>query len=214
MPAAPKRLSAGPDSTRKPPKQARAQATIEALLTATAAVLTEHGYDHATTNAIEKRAGVSIGSLYQYFPHKEALVAALCERHLGEMTALLIGEVAAMRGLPLAEATRALVRSMLRAHSVAPELHRVFIEQVPRIAGFERIVQMDRIIIDLIRTELERSDEPLRPKDLDLAVFMLVHSVQAITHAAVLERPGALSDPLLADEITTLVLRFLLAEGA
>lgn len=202
----------GVPDVRKQPKQARAQATMEAILTATAAVLTEVGYHHATTNAIARRAGVSIGSLYQYFPHKEALVTALCERHLGEMTALLIGEVAAMRGLPLAAAVRALVRSLLRAHSVEPELHRVLIEQVPRIAGFERITQIDRIIIELIRTELERREEPLRPKDLDLAVFMLVHSVQAITHAAILDRPGALADPALADEVTALVLRYLLVD--
>jgi AcrR family transcriptional regulator len=205
-------VTAAADTLRKQPKQARAQATIDAILEATAATLTEVGYDRATTNVIARRAGVSIGSLYQYFPHKEALVTALCERHLGEMTALLIGEVAAMRDLPLGAAVHALVRSLLRAHSVSPELHRVLIEQVPRIAGFERITQIDRIIIDLIRTELERRDERFRPRDLDLAVFMLVHSVQAITHAAILDRPGALGDAHLADEITLLVLRFLLVD--
>lgn len=205
-------MTAAADQLRKQPKQARAQATIDAILGAAAETLTQVGYDRATTNVIAKRAGVSIGSLYQYFPHKEALVTALCERHLAEMTALLIGEVAAMRGLPLGEAVYALVRSLLRAHSVAPDLHRVLIEQVPRIAGFERIAQIDRIIIDLILTELERRDEQFRPKDLELAVFMLVHSVQAITHAAILDRPGALTDVKLADEITVLVLRFLLVD--
>lgn len=205
-------MTTAADQLRKQPKQARAQATIDAILGAAAQTLTEVGYDRATTNVIAKRAGVSIGSLYQYFPHKEALVTALCERHLAEMTSLLIGEVAAMRGLPLAEAVHALVRSLLRAHSVDPDLHRVLIEQVPRIAGFERIAQIDRIIIDLILTELERRDETFRPKDLELAVFMLVHSVQAITHAAILDRPGALTDAHLADEITVMVLRFLLVD--
>jgi AcrR family transcriptional regulator len=205
-------VSIAADPLRKQPKQARAQATIDAILGAAAQTLTEVGYDRATTNVIAKRAGVSIGSLYQYFPHKEALVTALCERHLAEMTSLIIGEVAAMRGLPIAQAVHALVRTLLRAHSVAPDLHRVLIEQVPRIAGFERIAQIDRIIIDLILKDLERRAEKFRPKDLELAVFMLVHSVQAITHAAILDRPGALTDVHLADEITVMVLRFLLVD--
>ena len=62
---------------RKKPKQERSQATVDAILVATARVLCETGYDRASTNRIALAAGVSVGSLYQYFPSKEALVAAL-----------------------------------------------------------------------------------------------------------------------------------------
>jgi AcrR family transcriptional regulator len=57
---------------RKQPKQDRSQATVQAILTATTHILTEDGYDQLTTNRVAERAGVSIGSLYQYFPNKEA----------------------------------------------------------------------------------------------------------------------------------------------
>jgi len=197
---------------RKTPKQARAQATVEAILTATAEAMVELGYERATTNAIARRAGVSIGSLYQYFPNKEALFTALCERHMTQMTQLLIAECASLRERPLDEAIRTLVKALLRAHAVAPALHRVFIEQVPRITGLERIQQVDRLLIEVIRSELAQREERLRPRDLDMAVFILVHSVQAVTHAAILERPDALADDALADEITVLALRYLLAE--
>ena len=66
---------------RRRPRQARAQATVDAIIQATARVLIEDGYDRASTNRIAQAAGVSIGSLYQYFPSKEALVAALVEEH-------------------------------------------------------------------------------------------------------------------------------------
>ena len=200
------------DINRKTPKQARAQATVEAILTATAELLVEIGYERTTTNAIARRAGVSIGSLYQYFPNKEALFTALCDQHMTEMTTLLIGEIATLRGRPLDEAIRPLVKALLRAHAVAPALHRVFIEQVPRITGLERVQQVDRMLIDVMSTELARRPEKLRPRDLELAVFILVHSVQAVTHAAILERPDALADDALADEISAMVLRYLLAE--
>jgi len=197
---------------RKQPAQARARATVQAILDATAQVLVEQGYDRATTNVIARRAGVSIGSLYQYFPNKEALVTALAERHMAEMATMLVREVGLLRTRRLPEAIRALIEALLRAHAVEPALHRVLIEQVPRLSGLEQVANMDRMFVELIRRELEQREERLRPGDLELAVFLLVHAVQGITHAAVFECPGALGDGRLAQEITDLVLRYLVAE--
>src|SRR5687767_9201431 len=67
---------------RKTASQARSRATVDAILRATAHILVREGYDHLTTNRVADRAGVSIGSLYQYFPGKEALVKALLDRHV------------------------------------------------------------------------------------------------------------------------------------
>lgn len=195
---------------RKRPRQARSKATVDAILTATAQTLVELGYDKTTTNLVARRAGVSIGSLYQYFPNKEALVKALCERHMTQSLELLMGELEAMRSRPLPEAVRSLVRALLKAHAREPELHRVLIQEVPRLDGFALLQRLDRIIIDAIRQGLEQRPEQLRPADLELATFILVHSVQAVTHAAVLDRPDALDDELLAEETATLVLRYLM----
>jgi AcrR family transcriptional regulator len=197
-------------SPRKAPRQARSRATVDAILTATAQILVEEGYDKATTNTIARRAGVSIGSLYQYFPNKEALVTALCERHLHDTTRVLMGAIETLKDAPLPEAIRRLIDVLLRIHAVEPELHRVLIEQVPRLSGFEAITQIDRVLIDMIRTNLSKRVEALRPRDLELAAFILVHGVQGVTHAAVLDRPDALHDDVLATEITDLVLRYLM----
>ena len=70
---------------RKKPRQDRSVATVDAILDATARVLTTTGYDRASTNRVAMAAGVSVGSLYQYFPSKEALVLALIERHSSQM---------------------------------------------------------------------------------------------------------------------------------
>jgi len=79
---------------RKQPRQERSKATVDTILEATARVLIKHGYDGLTTNAVAQLAGVSIGSLYQYFPNKEALVAGLIGRHLEEMHAAVSKELA------------------------------------------------------------------------------------------------------------------------
>ncbi|MBN8886435.1 MAG: TetR/AcrR family transcriptional regulator [Rudaea sp.] len=85
-----------PVSPRRLPRQARSQDTLKVLLEAAASVLEKDGLEGYNTNAVAARAGVSIGSLYQYFPHKDALTAALIER---ERT-LLVDEIEHARATP------------------------------------------------------------------------------------------------------------------
>ena len=79
---------------RKTASQERSRATVDALVEATARILVKEGFDTASTNHIAEVAGVSVGSLYQYFPTKEALVAAVVERHQEEITQTVRGELA------------------------------------------------------------------------------------------------------------------------
>lgn len=76
-------------SPRKLPQQDRSRMTVEAILEATTHILTEEGYDKANTNRIAERAGISIDSLYQYFPNKESLMAASMAQHSNEIAALV-----------------------------------------------------------------------------------------------------------------------------
>src|SRR5205809_3073218 len=74
---------------RKHASQARSRATVDALIEATARILVREGFDKASTNRIAEAAGVSVGSLYQYYPGKEALVVAVIERHNQDLTTLV-----------------------------------------------------------------------------------------------------------------------------
>src|SRR5258708_25721914 len=118
------RIAGGPmarrarTAPRKKPKQGRSQATVDAILVATARVLCETGYDRASTNRIALAAGVSVGSLYQYFPSKEALVAALAERHVDEMTSLVKSKLAEVRAVPLHDAVETMIGAMFAAPAV------------------------------------------------------------------------------------------------
>ncbi|HZS38783.1 MAG TPA: TetR/AcrR family transcriptional regulator [Polyangia bacterium] len=194
---------------RKLPTQARSRVTIDVILTATARILQRDGFDRASTNRIAEAAGVSIGSLYQYFPSKEALVAALVERHMEQMSRVLVEEMDAVARAPLGTAVRRMVELMLRAHAVDPRLHKVLIEQVPRIGRLERVHQVEAHMAKLVRAYFEAHRHELRPKNLELAAFVVVQIVESLTHAATLHHPERLADGHLADEITTVVLRYL-----
>lgn len=196
-------------SPRKNASQERSRATVDALLAATARVLVREGYDHASTNKIAVAAGVSVGSLYQYFPSKEALVAAVIERHIGEMMSVVRESLARVAPLPLHEAARELVRVMIDAHRIEPKLHRVLVEQIPRVGNMEQIERVDEEAIELVKLYLEAHREEIGVEDLDMAAFLAVSSVEAMTHVAVLRRPELLSDPQFVEEVAALVVRYL-----
>jgi AcrR family transcriptional regulator len=171
------------------------------------------GYDGTTTTRVAKVAGVSIGSLYQYFPTKEALVAALIDDHIAKILGLL-GEAAASSfdGRSLDDTVRAFVRAVLRAHAVDPDLHVVLTSSFSQVEGFEKVRQLNAGAEELVHGFLEhaeRTGNRLRPNNLRLAAFILVHAVQSVVTASVRERRVRLDDDDLANELAMLVLRFL-----
>jgi AcrR family transcriptional regulator len=197
---------------RKSASQERSRLTVEALLEATARVLMKDGYDRASTNKIAAVAGVSIGSLYQYFPSKEALVAAVIDRHMHEMMQAVRDALAKVATRPIEVAARELVSVMLDAHRVNPKLHRVLAEQTPRTGRLENIEAIDREAYALVRGYLEAHRDELDVVDPDVAAFVCVTAVEALTHAAVVRRPEILTDEKagrLVEEVTRLVVRFL-----
>jgi AcrR family transcriptional regulator len=194
---------------RKKPRQQRSQDTVECILDATARVLCSTGYDRASTNRVALAAGVSVGSLYQYFPSKEALVAALVDRHVEQMTSLVKAKLAEVSTAPLEVAVRTMIESMFDAHRVDPRLHKVLIEQVPRIGKLEHVVGVEREVEVLVAVFLEARKDEIRRSKLDAAAFVLCNLVEAVTHASVL---AELKDPRrseVATELTDMVLRYL-----
>ena len=196
--------------SRRRPVQERSRATVEAILEATTRVLRDEGYDKATTNRIAKVAGVSIGSLYQYFPNKNSLFLALLERHAERQAATVASLLAGLAGAPPQVLVRRVVEALLAAHRVDPELHQVLMEQLPHNDAVREIRKIEQTLTFVVRGELEKRRDELRDfPDLDLVSFILIHTVEGLTHAVVLERPDLLDDRLV-DEITALILRYLL----
>jgi len=186
--------------------------TVDALVEATARVLTKEGYDRASTNKIAAMAGVSIGSLYQYFPSKEALVAAVIERHTQELSRVVRDTFLKVASRPIDIAVRELITAAIEAHRVDPRLHRVLDEQIPRTGQLDNIDAVVRNACALFRGYLEAHRSEIDIADLDLAAFILVTTVEALTHAAVLHRPDILADNKamrFVDEVAGLVLRYL-----
>ena len=194
---------------RKKPRQQRSQDTVTCILDATARVLCSTGYDRASTNRVALAAGVSVGSLYQYFPSKEALVAALVDRHVEQMTSLVKAKLTEVSTAPLEVAVRTIIDVMFDAHRIDPRLHKVLIEQVPRVGKLEHVVGVEREVEVLVTVFLAARKGEIRRTQLEAAAFVLCNLVEAVTHAAVLAELMVPRRSEVAAELTDMVLRYL-----
>jgi len=198
---------------RRRPRQARARATTDAILTAAARVLAARGYAATTTNHVAAEAGVSIGSLYEYYPSKDALVVAILEAHIAEATTVLDEAAATVRARPDASLDWMIgtfVAAMVRLHASDPGLHRVLFEEAPLPARVRRTLATVEQAMVAHTTDLLRRHPAVRVADPALAAALVVRTVEALTHHHVLlERARAGDDARWAREVTALVTRYL-----
>jgi AcrR family transcriptional regulator len=188
-------------------------ATVETILTAAARVLVREGYQGASTNRIAEAAGVSVGSLYQYFPSKEAIVLALFERHCEQIGRIVENALMAEASADVADLVRSLVRGLLEAHRATPRLHAVLTEQVPHI-GHERHAAMQARVEALVRLTLRARADEVRPLEPEVAAYVLVTAIDGLMHRAIIEPPPGLTLEAIADEVVVLVLRYLLPDSS
>lgn len=169
---------------RKQPIQNRSKVTVDVILLAATQVFEAHGYAAGTTNRIALRAGVSIGTLYQYFPSKEAIAVALLERHLIETDHRLhewVGHmVVEQHGL--CEALHDYVAGMLEMHTRQPRLQHILLEETPlpeRVhqALLEAEQHAAKTVAGLIRLYPE-----VRSSCLEHTCFVIVQTVESLTH--------------------------------
>jgi AcrR family transcriptional regulator len=193
---------------RKQPKQVRAELTRQRILGAAARVFAEHGYAAGTTNRIAERAGLSIGSLYQYYPNKDAILVELMSAHTEAGVAAVARHLAG--GLPesLDGALRVFVRAAIDNHADEPRLHRVLFEEAPRPPEFlERLHRHEAAIVAATR-ELLAGHPEVRVDDLDTAARMVVAAVESLVHRLV-AAPVPVDTGRFEDELVAMLSRYL-----
>jgi AcrR family transcriptional regulator len=201
-------MTSMPVTPRKKPRQRRSKETVEVLLQATAQVLVRDGYDKLSTNRIAKAAGVSVGSLYQYFPNKEALVLELARRHNQRMLQGLTEHIQAMVDAPLADAVRTYVQATIATHRQEPALDRVLTIQLLTM-GLKIIEENQTQARALVKAYLQAHVDELLTTNLDMAAWMLVTLVESAVHGALLERASLLDEPAFEEELVSVVVRYL-----
>lgn len=191
---------------RKEPRQARSRATVEAIVQAGARILSDEGWAGFTTNRIAERAGISIGSLYQYFPDKISLVDAIRHRHLDD--SITVMRKVRADGLPPAEFTAQLVEAMVAAHSAYPGLHRVLLDEAPSSEEYRNPNSEFEIEYLSYFAEAIAIYQKRKPNAADhVAGRVISDAIDGVIHNAA--RRGAIGDPAMQKELVRLIALYL-----
>ena len=193
---------------RREPKQRRARETVEAVLDAVVRILKRSGIAGVTTNRVAEVAGVSIGSVYQYFPDKRAIFMALHDRHVAQISALIESTLVRHAADPLDDLVRALVGALVEAHGADPELHELPSTEVPYGAGGARAFE-ERLRGTFRLAIASRTEERRASRDLDRILFVVPLMVEALAHGVALKRPPELSLADAKEEAVRAVLAYL-----
>lgn len=206
MPSADRRVP-----PRRTPRQARAAATRERILTAAAHVFAEYGYAAGTTNRIAERARVSIGSLYQYFPNKDAVLAELLVRHIDRGNWTRADRLDLSPG-SLEDAVRALVRDAIDHHRDDPKLLRIMIEEASVSRELlDAVERHGKDRVGQVRELLARHPD-VRVTALDLAAELIVFTVELNTHKLMAD-PRGVPVETFEKELVDMVTRYLRGDG-
>ena len=195
-------------SLRKTPIQERSKATVEAVLEAGARLLLSIGYDKASTNKIAELAGVSVGSLYEYFPGKEAIFAEMRRREDERHYRMLMAEVVPTT---LSEMLRLHVSTYIELIRTNVELHAALIREVPDFAtlGTESKIVSEYNARSNIFLSFQGSN--IRPQcETHIVVELLTRVLRATINDYAMHAPERLEDSVVTDELLDMLERYLL----
>lgn len=186
---------------------------VEAVLESTQLLLAEVGYEATNTTRIAERAGMSIGSLYQYFSNRDEIIEELQRRHHQHTSVILEEAFAAAEQVPLDDAVRRLVRATVDLHQHEPELHRVLTEVVPISVNAESRAAMSEKIDAAQQKLFQRLASELSIKNIAATALVIRETVEGSIHRAVLHgHPTYIED--VAEEVSQMVIAYLRSHQA
>jgi AcrR family transcriptional regulator len=198
-------------SQRRKPTQARARATIDTIFEATARIIERDGVAALNTNRIAERAGISIGTLYEYFPNKDAVLVAMARQRLAEDERLVRQSLTRAEVDQNVSLTRRAIQTMVALHANAPKVRRA-VMAVHLAHGFGS--EHARPVQEIAELIAERNARLLRDNtpQLDRAsLFVLTRAVIGVIRAAFEERSALPGTARLEDELVRLVEAYLAA---
>lgn len=196
---------------RKEPTQERSRALVTALIEATARILSADGPEAITTNRVAEVAGVSIGSLYQYFPNKEALLAALVERELQQDISQVRTLFEHHANLPLSELIRHFSSEIIATTFQRRDLHTRLLPLIDQVHRVELVRREREELSSLFEHLLATRFDELPPRltqgpdaaaKLRTASFLAMRAMELGFNALKVEAPDLLERPELPDLLT------------
>lgn len=193
---------------RKRPVQARSEATVSALFEASIQVLLAVGYRKLTTTRVAERAGVSVGTLYQYFPNRQALITSVIERYLSDISSAVEAGCQPLHGCSLDELATGLVEVFVAAKWKRIEVSRAMHEPLVDVGGTELVRAAATKAAGLVADAL-RNCADARFRDVQLLALLIVMACSSLLQTAITDRSNSLEMSVLRGHMRAMVLGYL-----
>jgi len=201
-----------PISPRKEPKQERSQSMIDAVMEATTRILTTMGAEKTTTNKVAELAGISVGSLYQYFPNKDAVFAKLIERHLAHHKEVVVKILEENVNQPTDLAIEKIMSHMVGMYLSKKKILKPLMVHIPRLEKTRDTLLMRNEVIDVIAAYLESRRSDLVVTDIRASLVILVNSVMGVMTTMLFSETELMSPEAMTAELSVLAKRYLMGK--
>lgn len=182
---------------------------MESILQAAESIIFNEGYEVASTNHIAEVAGVSIGSLYQYFPSKEAIVAALVENAVVKAAEHLREHLLACMSMPLAQSIPELVRVILETRKDNAFIFLRLPREVPKLGKISRQLTTEKFLYTTIHAYYLQHRDEIKVENLETAMFVTEHLVVGSINAYIEDNSPKLTDEELVHHLSDAVIKYL-----
>jgi AcrR family transcriptional regulator len=194
---------------RKLPKQLRSKETVDAIFEAAMQVLQKSEREDPSVQSIADRAGVSVGSLYQYFPSKQSFVSALIRFHLESATAAFEKQLLTAYGLSAEEAAVRLIEEFVNSMAPRSKIELSMMQYFCRLGDLFALTQVDEQMNQAIERFLSSLGTEVRPVDLQIAAFLILNTLRSAVLLTMLQKPERISDPAFKAELVYIITRYL-----
>ena len=194
---------------RKRPQQDRSKITNNAILEATTHILSEKGYDKLTTNRIAKKAGISIGSLYQYYPNKESIISELISRSYQQDRDFIESKLSELKEAPIETTVKRLIHALMERCDSNLIVAKALREQIPRVEWTNKVRKTTSYLENMIFDLLKLRHSTVNDNHLKKVAFIVVHTIDGIVNEALFTRPEWLSDKEFRNSACHMIKRYI-----
>ncbi len=170
---------------RRVPRQNRAIMTVDSILEAAAILFARDGFEKSSTTRIAELAGVSVGSLYEYFPNKDSLVASLVKSHCDQMLRHIAQHLANVRGQGAYRVMEVFIEATHHSYASHIQLQRVLLEHIGRVSKPRHYKRVSHSIINLLEAALDSSGESLPRERTRQMLYVIECVVESLVHRSI-----------------------------
>jgi AcrR family transcriptional regulator len=196
-------------TARKAPRQERAQVSLDSIIEACKRILERKGYSHLTTNHIAEVAGVSVGTLYQYFPNKETIVYALIEDTVSKAAVVLRAKLLSIISEPVEVIMPQMIHLILKVHREEEFVLLHLSDQVPQIEGLGLELSTSNFTFSSNTAYLRQHRAEFSVDELELALFLMDNTIMSNCKSYLTKGFSDITDDQFVEQLSNMVVKYL-----